>query len=85
MSDLYWLTDELMARLEPYFPKSHGKRRVDDRRVLSGIIFRQPQRPAPAGCAGGLWATQDPLQSLEAVEPSRRLCPDDGGTVWSPD
>ncbi len=28
-----------MARLEPFFPKSHGKPRVDDRRVLSGIIF----------------------------------------------
>ena len=39
MSNLYWLTDEQMARLEPYFPKSHGKPRVDDRRVLSGIIF----------------------------------------------
>lgn len=39
MSDLYWLTDEQMARLEVYFPKSHGRPRVDDRRVLSGIIF----------------------------------------------
>ncbi|MDH0612669.1 MULTISPECIES: IS5 family transposase [unclassified Agrobacterium] len=39
MSDLYWLTDEQMARLAPFFPKSHGKPRVDDRRVLSGIIF----------------------------------------------
>lgn len=39
LSDLYWLTDEQMARLEPYFPKSHGKPRADDRRVLSGIIF----------------------------------------------
>src|SRR3546814_3762183 len=39
MSDLYWLTDEQMARLQPYFPKSHGRARVDDRRVLSGIIF----------------------------------------------
>ncbi|MDQ1193855.1 transposase [Brevundimonas vesicularis] len=39
MSDLYWLTDEQMARLETFFPKSHGKPRVDDRRVLSGIIF----------------------------------------------
>ena len=39
MSDLYWLIDEQMARLEPYFPKSHGKPRVNDRRVLSGIIF----------------------------------------------
>ena len=39
LSDLYWLTDEQMARHAPYFPKSHGKARVDDRRVLSGIIF----------------------------------------------
>lgn len=39
MSNLFWLTDELMALLRPYFPKSHRRQRVDDRRVLSGIIF----------------------------------------------
>jgi len=39
MSDLYWLTEEQMDRLRPFFPKSHGKPRVDDRCVLSGIIF----------------------------------------------
>ncbi len=39
MSNLFWLTDEQMERLQHYFPKSHGKQRVDDRRVLSGIIF----------------------------------------------
>ena len=39
MSNLFWLNDAQMARLEPFFPKSHGKPRVDDRRVLSGIIF----------------------------------------------
>ena len=39
MRDLYWLTDEQMDRLRPFFPKSHGRPRVDDRRVLSGIIF----------------------------------------------
>jgi transposase len=39
MRNLFWLTDVQMARLEPVFPKSHGKPRVDDRRVLSGIIF----------------------------------------------
>ena len=39
MNNLFWLTDAQMARLEPFFPKSHGKPRVDDRRVLSGIIF----------------------------------------------
>ena len=28
-----------MRRIEPYFPLSHGVPRVDDRRVVSGIIF----------------------------------------------
>lgn len=39
MSDLFWLTDAQMERLRPFFPLSHGVPRVDDRRVLSGIIF----------------------------------------------
>ena len=39
MSNLFRLTDEQMDRLRPFFPKSHGRPRVDDRRVLSGIIF----------------------------------------------
>ncbi len=39
MSDLFWLSEAQVARMQPYFPKSHGKPRVDDRRVLSGIIF----------------------------------------------
>ena len=38
MSGVFWLTDAQMARLEPFFPKSHGKTRGDDRRVLNGII-----------------------------------------------
>ena len=28
MSDLYWLTDEQMARLSPYFPKSVNRRAI---------------------------------------------------------
>ncbi|MFT8479468.1 IS5 family transposase [Gluconobacter oxydans] len=39
MSVLFWLTDEQIERLRPFFPKSHSKPRVDDRRLLSGIIF----------------------------------------------
>ena len=39
MSDLFWLTEAQMRRISPYFPLSHGIARVDDRRVLSGIIF----------------------------------------------
>ncbi len=41
MSDLFWLTEAQVERLKPFFPKSRGKPRVDDRRVLSGIIFIQ--------------------------------------------
>ncbi len=39
MSDMFWLSDEQLARLKPYFPLSHGVARVDDRRVLSGFIY----------------------------------------------
>lgn len=38
MNDLYWLSDAQMANLEPV-TKSHGKPRVDNKRVLSGIIL----------------------------------------------
>ena len=39
MSNLFWLTEAQMDRLRPFFPKSHGRPRVDGRRVVSGIIF----------------------------------------------
>ncbi len=39
MSNPSCLTDAQMARLRPFFPKSHGRPRVDEYRVLSGIIF----------------------------------------------
>ena len=39
MSDLFWLSQAQMRRIEPYFPLSHGVARVDDRRVVSGIVF----------------------------------------------
>ena len=38
MSDQFWLSEEQLARIEPYFPLSHGVPRVDDRKVISGII-----------------------------------------------
>ena len=41
MDELFWLTDAQIERLRPFFPKSRGRPRVDDRRVLSGIIFIQ--------------------------------------------
>jgi transposase len=39
MRDLFWLSDKQMRRIEACFPRSHGVPRVDDRRVISGIIF----------------------------------------------
>ncbi len=39
MSDLLLLSEAQMRRIEPHFPLSHGVPRVDDRRILSGILF----------------------------------------------
>jgi putative transposase len=38
MSDQFWLSPSQLKRIKPYFPLSHGVPRVDDRRVVSGII-----------------------------------------------
>ena len=38
MSDLFLLSGAQMRRIEPFFPRSRGLRRVDDPRVVSGII-----------------------------------------------
>ncbi len=39
MSRLFWLDDEAWAAIEPHLPKNQaGARRVDDRRVISGIL-----------------------------------------------
>ena len=38
MTDLFWLTPKQMKRIERYFPHSHRVPRVDDRRVISGIV-----------------------------------------------
>ena len=39
MPDLFLLTPAQMRRIRPYFPLSRGVPRVDDRRVVSGIVF----------------------------------------------
>ena len=37
--NLFWLTDEQWRQIEPHLPKDvRGKARVDDRRVISGIV-----------------------------------------------
>lgn len=53
MSDLLLLSEAQMRRIEMHFPLSHGVPRVDDRRILSGILFVIRNglrwRDAPAG------------------------------------
>ena len=39
MDDLFLLSEAQMRRIEGYFPLSHGIARVDDRRIVSAIIF----------------------------------------------
>ena len=72
MSDLFWLSDEQMARLKPFFPKSHGRPRVDDRRVLSGIIFINRNglrwRDAPAEYGPALEKARHRLRELGDAE-----------------
>lgn len=49
MSDYFWFTDEQWSRIAPLLPDSaRGMPRVDDRRVLSGIVH--------ALKCGGRWA-----------------------------
>ncbi len=36
---LFLLSERQMARIAPHFPLAHGVPRVDDRRVVSGIVY----------------------------------------------
>lgn len=38
MSDQFWLSEQQVSLISPHFPRSRGRPRVDDRRVVSGII-----------------------------------------------
>ena len=47
--DRFWLTDEQFAKIAPHLPTdTRGKERVDDRRVISGIVHVLK--------SGGRWA-----------------------------
>ncbi len=51
----YWLSDAEWARIEPLLPRGRkGARRVDDRRVISGIVHMLQVRGAMAGLPAGV-------------------------------
>ena len=39
MADLFLLSEAQMRRIKRFFPLSHGIARVDDRRIVSAIVF----------------------------------------------
>ena len=54
MSDYFWLSDEQFRRLAPLLPSdTRGVPRVDDRRVISGIVHVLK--------SGGRWADAPPF------------------------
>jgi transposase len=70
MNNLFWLADGQMERLKPFFRKSHGKPRVDDRRVLGGIIFKN--------CNGLRWCDAP----REYARPRSSTIAGSGGVTW---
>ena len=72
--DQFWLTEAQFSKIEPYLPTdTRGKARVDDRRVISGIVHVLK--------SGGRWVDappeygpkEDALQSLRAMGGKGRL------------
>ena len=69
MSELYWLTEAQVARLRPFFPKSRGKPRVDDRRVAllhksaDGRTAPSPRRTYPATFVTGMPRAVKPFRT----------------------
>jgi transposase len=54
MTDFFWLSEGQFARLEPLLPTdTRGVARVDDRRVISGIVHVLK--------SGGRWADAPPI------------------------
>jgi Putative transposase of IS4/5 family (DUF4096) len=76
---LYWLSDEEWQRIEPLLPRGRrGARRVDDRRVISGIVHMLRSGGALAGQSARIRPLYDdlqPLQSLEGLRPPDRAGP----------
>ena len=67
---LYWLSDEDWARIEPLLPRRRrGAHRVDDRRVISGIMHMLRSGGRWRDCPPEYGPLHDDLQPLQSVEP----------------
>ena len=63
MRELFWLSDQQWAAIKPHLPYyAAGKRREDDRRIISGIIH--VLQSGWAGLSAGVRPFDDGLQPL---------------------
>ncbi len=87
MCELIWLSEAQMRRIEPDFPLSHGVPRVDDRRVISGIIFvirnglRWRDAPKETQCPHPTQSGHEPLRS--AFDPLRTFLIGRYKSLWA--
>ena len=79
MAHLFWLSDQARAAIEPHLPRGlPGKPRVDDRRVISGILHvlkpgcRWRDAPAAYGPPTTIY-NPGPVKPVPAASPSPRL------------
>ena len=77
MTHGFWLSDDAWAGIEPHLPHGKpGKPRVDDRRVISGILHvlktgcRWPRLPLE------VWTAHNDLQPLQQVVEAPYLAAD---------
>ena len=65
MRGLFWLSDQQWAAIKPHLPYyAAGKRRQDDRRIISGIIHVLQSGLPVAGLSAGVRPFDDSLQPL---------------------
>ncbi|GBQ50823.1 transposase [Komagataeibacter sucrofermentans DSM 15973] len=69
MSDVFLLSESQMERISPFFPLAYGVPRVDDRRVLSGIVYVIRNGLQWKDAPKSVWSAQDLIQPLYPVEP----------------
>lgn len=70
MGEVFLFSQTQLNMIKYHVPRPHGKSRVDDLRVISGIIDVIRQGLHIEGCTRSVWSTQDAVQPICALEPS---------------
>ena len=68
MSDFFWFSDAQWARIGPLLPTdTRGMARVDDRRVLSGIVHALRNGGRWADCPREVYGPKKTLNNLPGI------------------